>query len=159
MSDAHTRLAGCIVSFCLCLVAACSRPSAPEAKKDPVVEKKPPPPAPSPISTPSAVASCNALVWDADKMNAAKATFGGVISEGMGGLPNGTTETYYVLTLDKASCDPEGAPVPEIQVYDDTNDFKAYFHKHVRIEGEPFAEFTAHHHRPIVVLITKLAVD
>ena len=48
-----------------------------------------------------------------------------------------------------------------MQIYDDTTipdaglDFSRLFRKRVRLEGEPFAQHTAHQHRPLVLAVKK----
>jgi len=120
-----------------------------------------------PSATASASASakaggaCAALKWDKDKMNVdGTVTFDGKIDKGEGSNATGVMEKFQTLVLDKPACGNEGTPVPEVQLY--TNDkgiaLDKMVGKHVSIDGEAFAEQTAHHHRPIVVEVKKLTV-
>ena len=141
-------LAACVVT------CACTKPSAPEATKDPAPSVSSPPsspPAPLTAAAPSSNAKCAPLPWDADHANVASAVYAGKLDEVLGGLPNGSEEKFFVVALDRPVCGSSGDPVDEIQVYSETNDFAKAMGKHVRVTGEGFQAMTAHHHRDVVV--------
>jgi hypothetical protein len=119
--------------------------------------------APSASASASAKAggACAALKWDKDKMNVdGTVTFEGKVDKGEGSNATNVMEKFQTLVLDKPACGNEGTPVTEVQLY--TNDkgiaLDKMVGKHVSIDGEAFAEQTAHHHRPIVVEVKKLTV-
>ncbi|HVH42328.1 MAG TPA: DUF4431 domain-containing protein [Labilithrix sp.] len=100
---------------------------------------------------------CTALKWDG--LNAGDASFEGTLSEGEASNATGKMEHFYLLSVPKPVCGPDGAAVTELHVYSFEKgvDLKSFVKKRVRIEGSPFAEHTAHHHRPIVVDVKKVA--
>ncbi len=108
-------------------------------------------------------AKCTPLRWDADKTSAAEAVFEGKLAAVIGEDAAGRKEPFWVLALTKPVCDPDGKPVPEVQVFasDEARprvDLAGAVGKRVSATGPSFVEMTAHHHRPIVVEVTKLVV-
>jgi hypothetical protein len=69
--------------------------------------------------------------------------------------------TVFILTLSNPACGPDGKPVDELHVVanDKTISLANFDRKKVTIEGAPFAEHTAHHHRPIVVEVKKASAQ
>lgn len=115
------------------------------------------PPMPKPACTP--------LKWDGDKMNADPATFEGKVDKVVGEDMAGNKEPFYTLALTTPVCDPDGAPVPEVQIYNAGEPGKPgtiaigpTVDKHVKVTGPSFTAMTAHHHRPIVVEVTALTI-
>lgn len=68
---------------------------------------------------------------------------------------NGSEETFFVITLDRAICLPGGTATTEVQVYSPEDAVRAQLEasldQQVRVTGPGFDEHTAHHHRPIIV--------
>jgi hypothetical protein len=98
---------------------------------------------------------CTALAWSDDKMTARPGVFDGHLDVAFETDADGITERAFVLRLGTPACGPDGAPVPEVQIFApaDLVDLDLLVHDDLRVEGEPFAEHTAHHHRPIVVAV------
>jgi len=107
-----------------------------------------------------AKAACTPLKWNKDSVDVdGTVSFEGTVGKGEGVNATNVTEKFPTLALDKPACGVDGKPVAEVQLY--TNDksiaLDKLVGKRVAIEGSAFAEHTAHHHRPIVVEVKKLA--
>jgi hypothetical protein len=127
------------------------------------------PPSPSPSPSPSAGAGsakgCRSLPWDDDQRGVGEATYQGKLEKTAGGRPKGTMEEFYALHLDQPVCLPAGNDEPqtdEVQVGAEGDAVEAKLRslvgKTVVITGTGFAQETAHHHRPIVVMATAVSV-
>ena len=102
-------------------------------------------------------AACKPLAWPKGGIEPSPGAFDGVLGRGTGRDANDNEERFLTLVLDDAVCTEAGEPVGELQLVDANEhgdaglDVGALSGRRVRLEGYPFAQHTAHHHRPIVL--------
>jgi hypothetical protein len=110
---------------------------------------------PSPSATTSSAApdaGVGCIKFDAHG-NGPKVTLEGIVHEGSGGHPNGSTFPMHVLELDRAIClEGEPGPVSEVQLLSPDDKMLARIvDKRVRLRGESAEPQTAYHRRPVMV--------
>lgn len=145
------------------VVGACKRqpPPSPEpvAVAPPRADAGAPPRADAGALPRADAGACTPLAWQDDGMAADDASFVGTLDEGAEGNASNELESFFFLELSRPVCAADGTSVSEIHVYEDAKGvhLKPFLHKRVTIVGGPFAQHTAHHHRPIVVAVAKVA--